>query len=126
MENKAIKIIFDGIPPSKKNSKKWIYRGGRKYLVPSDNHQAWHERVSWELKRVKTKFKTVSLIKIVFYPTDRIKRDKTNVAESIMDFLKDMAIIPDDNWFIVTEINLKFGGVVKENPRVEVEIQGQL
>lgn len=120
-----INIYFKGIPPSKKNSKQWIYRGGRKYLVPSDNHQAWHEETMWELKKVKGKFEKVQLISIVFYPKDKIRRDLTNVTESLMDILVDTKIIPDDNWFIVGEINLKFGGI-SDIPHVDVEIRGTL
>ncbi len=121
MKNK-LKIVFQGIPPSKKNSKQWIFRGGRRYLVPSENHNAWHEENMWLLKKVKSKFETVSIIKIVFYPKDKIRRDLTNVTESLMDILVDAGIIKDDNWFVVAEINLKLGEVVSENARVELEI----
>lgn len=117
-----LKIIFPSIAPSKKNSKRTIYRGGRMYLVSSENHEAWHEETMWLLKKVRVKFTTASLIKITSYPKDRIRRDNTNVAESVMDILKDAGIIPDDNWFVAPEQHLKFGGIDLENPRMEVEI----
>ena len=40
-----------------------------------------------------------------------------------MDLLVDAGVLPDDNWFVVDTALLKFGGVDKENPRVEVEIK---
>jgi hypothetical protein len=61
-------------------------------------------------------------ILITFYPPDRNAGDLTNKAESIMDLLVDMEILEDDNWFICSDIHLKFGGVDKQNPRAEIEI----
>ena len=56
------------------------------------------------------------------FPADKRKADLTNKAESIMDLLVDTKIIEDDNWFIINNINLKFGGVDTKNPRAEIEI----
>ena len=39
-----------------------------------------------------------------------------------MDLFVDTGILSDDNWFVVGDIHLKFGGVDKLNPRVEVGI----
>ncbi len=36
--------------------------------------------------------------------------------------LVDKQIIPDDSWYTIPELNIKFGGVSKENPRAEIKI----
>lgn len=117
-----VTIIFQGIPPSKKNSKQLIFRGGRRYLVPSESHQVWHEENMYLLKKVKAKFQTVSYMEAIFFPKDKRIHDSTNVQESINDILVDAGIIKDDNWFVLGDIRLKFGGICGEDPRVEVTI----
>lgn len=64
----------------------------------------------------------IECVELIFYPSTRRKADATNKAESIMDLLVDAGIIEDDNWFIVPELSLKFGGVDKLNPRAEIII----
>ena len=39
-----------------------------------------------------------------------------------MDLLVDAGVIEDDNWFIIPEISLKFGGIDRQNPRCEISI----
>lgn len=64
----------------------------------------------------------ISSIELIFYPSTKRKADATNKAESVMDLLVDAGIIEDDNWFVVPKVELQFGGVDKEKPRVEIII----
>lgn len=119
-------MIFEltGDVPSKKNSKRIFTRGSRPVLLPSENHEAWHEDASWQLKvqtRPADPIKKAAVV-ITIWPSTARKADLTNKAESIMDLLVDMEILEDDNWFVVGDNRLIFGGVDKENPRAKVEI----
>jgi Holliday junction resolvase RusA-like endonuclease len=112
--------------PSKKNSKRWIQRGHRKFLVPSEDHEAWHEAAMWDIKAQGPLPETIEKAEVVItiYSENKRAGDLSNKAESVMDLLVDLEIIKDDNWFVVGDLHLKFGGVDKENPRAVIEIKG--
>ena len=61
-------------------------------------------------------------IEMMFYFPDKRRADLTNKAESIMDLLVDAGIIEDDNANVCPEVLLRFGGVDRERPRVEVSL----
>jgi len=117
-------FTLTGSVASKKNSKKWIKRGSRKYLVPGDVHEAWYKVAAMELKQHRLPRYSVeeAAVKITIFAQDKRKADLTNKAESIMDLLVDLGILEDDNWFVCGDIHLKFGGVDTENPRALIEI----
>lgn len=120
-----LEIVLTGRIPSKKNSKLWIVRGGRRFLVPSANYSMWHEEKMWELKKYIAGVKNpITLCKIeatIFFP-DNMKADLTNKAESIMDLLVDAQVLKDDNHKICPDLHLISGGVEKENPRAIIII----
>ena len=62
-----------------------------------------------------------SKIKLTFYAGDNRKFDLSNKAESIMDLLVDTKLIEDDNYSVISELTLKFGGVDKGNARCEID-----
>jgi Holliday junction resolvase RusA-like endonuclease len=122
-----IKIVLAGMAPAKKNSKRWIQRGGLRFLVPSERHETWHGgafvEVLRQTKGVRQKMPlNVQKIEMTFYCADKRRRDSTNCAESIMDLLVDVGVIKDDNMIEVPELRLVYGGVVKENARTEIII----
>lgn len=93
-------------------------------LLASENFMDWHVDASYQLKmqqRPVDPIKKAGVCITLFAETKRAA-DLTNKAESIMDLLVDMEILEDDNWFIVGDLHLKFGGVDKENPRAVIEI----
>lgn len=99
-------------------------RGGRLLTVPSEAHQAWHEEQMWFLKKYD-KFKipgTELKISMVMYAPDKRRGDLSNRFESVADLLVDAGIIEDDSWFIVPSVTMAFGGIDRENPRVEIDI----
>lgn len=117
-------FTLTGSVASKKNSKKWIVRGHRKYLVPGDVHAAWYKEACMQLKQHRLPRYSVekATVKITIFAKDRKRADLTNKAESIMDLLVDLGILEDDNWFICGDIHLIFGGVDTKNPRALIEI----
>lgn len=114
-------ITITGRIPSKKNSRTAFNIKGRCLLLPNQNYREWHRESSKQLLAfTEQKLALGSSIVILFYAPDKRATDLTNKAESIMDLLKDNDFITDDNWFVVSEVRLRFAGVDKDNPRAEV------
>ena len=112
--------------PSKKNSKQWIVRGGRKYLVPSDRHAAWYVQAKAAIKvQSVPRFGEVSAVAISFLPSDRRRHDLSNCAESVMDLLVDMGILIDDSWWEVPALHLDRAELA-DIPGAEVTIKGRI
>lgn len=53
---------------------------------------------------------------------DHRKTDLSNKVESINDLLVKFWLFEDDNREIITELNIRCGGIDKDNPRCEVRI----
>ncbi len=117
-----IKITITGDVPSKKNSKQIIYVRGKPLLIPSKNHKVWHTQAISQLYGIKPVASQISALQLIFYPSTKRLFDLSNKTESIMDLLVDAGIIADDNYSIVPELNIKFGGQDKNNPRAEITI----
>ena len=114
-----MKIIIYGSTPSKKNSKIIICRGKFPNLIPSKNYSEWHKDALTQLKG-KAAIKE-NKITITFFAGDNRKFDLTNKSESIMDTLVDAGLLEDDNYSVVGELILRFGGVDKGNARCEID-----
>lgn len=112
-------IVLYGSTPSKKNSKIIICRGKFPNLIPSKNYAEWHKDALIQLKG-KEPIKENKLT-ITFFAGDNRKFDLTNKAESIMDTLVDAGLLEDDNYGIISELILKFGGVEKGEARCEID-----
>lgn len=117
-------MTITGDTPSKKNSRNIFCRGGFPVNIPNQRYKDWHEAGMWQLKAQKIKpiASGTVMVNITIYPKTKRASDLTNKSESCMDLLVDAGILPDDNWFIVQQVILTFGGVDKDNPRAEVEI----
>jgi Holliday junction resolvase RusA-like endonuclease len=115
-------ITIHGSIPSKKNSKKIIQVRGRILIVPSTKFEKWHKEAVKEMmsQHYCLEGKKVCRVEINLYAPDKRKGDLTNRAESLMDLLVDCGIIKDDNWFEIPQVVLGFGGVDRQNPRVEI------
>ena len=109
-----------GNVPAKKNSKRLISRGGRRFFVPSQLHEDWHTEQLWKLTSVKERFQRAK-VSVVFYFPDRRRKDLSNALESVLDLLVDAEILADDSWEHLPEVHVRFGGVDKR-PRAEVEV----
>lgn len=98
-----------------------VCRGKVPILLPSVKYQEWHREASQQLKSYKSKGQYHS-IHCVFYAPDKRPFDLSNKFESVADLLVDNKIIQDDNCYVLENIHLLFGGVDKDNPRVEIEL----
>ena len=116
-----IKFTLNSNIPSKKNSKQIVSAGGRYVLLPSNKHKDWHTEQMWKLKMLKIPVQTEPVcIEMTFYAETKAKGDLDNKATSVLDLMKDVGIIEDDNWYVVPSLILKFGGQDKLSPRCEV------
>lgn len=87
---------------------------------PSKKHTVWHKTAVQQVSGVQPIPKLTPL-KFTYYNDSFRKGDLSNKWQSIEDMFKDVGIIEDDNWFILDDIHMKFGGVDKENPRAIIE-----
>ena len=117
-------IIFEGNVPSKKNSKQIRRKGKQRFIASSDAYAAWN---AGEIQRLRSLGVQGLLppysIYVDVYAVDETRADLSNKFESIADTLVDAGILEDDNWFVLDEVQLRFGGVDREDPRIEVEIR---
>lgn len=61
-------------------------------------------------------------VSIKFFAENRRRWDLSNAAESVMDLLVEEGFLTDDCVENVPELHLEYGGLEKENPRAEVQI----
>jgi len=122
--NQIIKILLKGRVPSKKNSKVIVCRGKFPQVLTSKLYREWHDTSSYQLKALKRPKMPITACKVsmTMYAPDRRKSDLSNKFESVADLLVDNGWLEDDNWYVMSEVSLKFGGVDKDNPRVEITI----
>lgn len=111
------KITLLGNVPSKKNSR-INTRSGRSF--PSAKYTAWHKDAVRQLIGIKPIVSGTPLI-FTYYADSKRSGDLSNKWQSIEDTFTDCGIIEDDNWHILPDIHMKFGGVDRENPRAEIE-----
>lgn len=116
-------IEIEGHTPSKKNSRQHFLAGGRRVVAPSKQYQEWHELASWQIASQRP-HRPLELadVTLTFYAKDRRPNDLSNKAESVMDLLVDAGFLKDDNWNVVPNLTLRYGGIDRERPRAVVEI----
>lgn len=89
----------------KKNSKRMIIRGNRKFFVPSLNFELFHNRAIEEISKqlpnqslpASPIFTGEVYIMTEFYLIGRTRVDGDGMHTSILDILQDARIISDDN-----------------------------
>lgn len=125
---KPIFFSFEGIPPSKKNSKR-IGRNrstGNPMILSSEDYESWYNTHMYTtFRKIHALYGMVKVhqVDITFYPANKRKRDLTNAAEGLMDAMVDAEIIKDDNMFEVPHILLGNGGLVDtDSCRTEVTL----
>lgn len=119
-----MKLIILGEVPSKKDQQQ-IYRNrytGKPFITSSKKHKEWHRKAIAQLDDISPVLE-LKRLSMTFYSATRRKSDLTNRADSVQDLLVDAGILEDDNWFVIPKLELNFGGVDKENPRVVVSFE---
>ena len=119
-----IRFILKGETPAKKNSKIWT-RSGK--LIPSKRYQDWHmtagaQIVAQMLQQKTEPIETPVSIKLNFQHGDLRRRDSDNGTSSVLDLLVDAGILSDDNWQIVSKLQIT-NTYEKGNPMCTIEIE---
>ena len=101
-ENKeGITLIIEGRPISKKNSRRWIWRGGKQFSVPSAAYEKYKGSAIKQIdKQKKIQFDEAVEVHCDFYIQGKYKVDGDNLLSSIFDILEDAGIIEDDGMIL--------------------------
>ena len=117
--------IFTSIIPSKKNSKRIIYRGRSPIIISSQDYLNWEKIESLKFKSAYIKSKKPLdgkkfIISYNFYSPNKRKYDLSNKIESINDMIVSLKLIKgingeyiDDNYEYLSEGSFKYLGVDK-------------
>jgi Holliday junction resolvase RusA-like endonuclease len=119
-----ISITFHGNVPSKKNGRRWVQRGNRKFSVPSAAHEAWErdQLLRLKLELGQPKLSQYRLELWMHYPDNR-RRDADNTLTSIQDVLVKAGVLDDDRWqSMIAQPLVHQPRIDRLNPRVEVVI----
>lgn len=96
--------------PAKKNSR----RNFGNISLPSANYVEWHKRIVNKLKWREWLFNSFPCkVTITSIAWEMRKSDIDNQTASIFDTLTDLGVIPDDNKFVVQELNIRNLGYIK-------------
>lgn len=125
------KVKFDiaGQVPSKKNNKRLLKnsRTGKMFIASSEKFNEWHNQammdLCFRLNKDRDVFRDKQVeIELTFYNSDNRRHDLDNMTSSVLDLLVDAEFIDDDCCKAVNKVVAIFGGVDRQMPRVEVEI----
>jgi Holliday junction resolvase RusA-like endonuclease len=93
-----MKYILQLRPISKKNSRRWIKRGGKKFLVPSARYENFLSEATYQLmQHAKLKRFTGQVsVHTDLYIKGKYRVDGDNLHTSILDVLQHVGILTDD------------------------------
>lgn len=107
---------------SKKNQK----RAFRWIVLPSENFVEWQKRCLEDLAHYDIKLKYDEehpfIIEMNFIAWNKVKWDIDNSCTSILDLLVAWWVIPDDNKFVVSDLQISCLWYIKNLPLTQVKI----
>lgn len=120
-----MKLIITGKVPSQKNGKEIAInkKTGQRFVRSNDRVKSWQEDA---IKQLGDQFDGLSItgypigITIVTYFGDLRRHDLDNACSGVMDAMVKAGIIKDDSVQFVDCLTLQYGGLDRENPRVEI------
>ncbi len=99
------------------------YRNAHYFTL--NNSKTSYKKLMQEQIEQLPAFNKVSITYTVFFGSKR-KTDISNVCSIVdkyfCDALVELGKLPDDNYEYIQDIQYKFGGIDKDNPRVEITI----
>lgn len=104
-----------------------LYGGGSKQRrFKSKAYKAWLLEAEFAAKNqdltIDDFYQSKVELHYIYYFPDKRSRDCENYCKAVSDFLVAQQIIEDDDCFHVPKMIIEFGGIDKQNPRVEVLI----
>ena len=114
-----------GTVPSKKNSKRILKRGPKRFIGNSARYSEWEPYAVRCIISQNTMCKLSAIkctsISIAIQYGDMRRRDLTNTAEGVMDALVKALVIADDNWENTGPITL-IPSYKKDEPKIIITI----
>ena len=127
MESDMLRLYYEGVIYSKKNSKQIIKVHGRPVLISNKNAKKNEQDMAAEFKLQTTKahWKPEGKYSVSMYFTrkDNVRRDLDNLATSVLDALVLGGALQDDNIKNVGELHIYDMGVNELNVGVQVQLE---
>lgn len=128
---KKIELTYHGMVISKKNTKRIIRntKTGKPMMISNkaalaNEHDMIDQFSVQTLKQKKPVAKCK--VEIVIYEPNLQRRDLDNQATSILDALTRSEVIKDDSIKCVKELNVRLGGIDRENPKAIITITEEI
>lgn len=120
-----MKLTITGDCPSKKNNKRIVTnkKTGKPFIISSERHNSWEENALFELKQQFDGYKVTQYpitLTAIFYNGSKRRKDLDNQISSVLDVLVKAEVLEDDNVNFIDSLQIQYGGVDKEAPRVEI------
>lgn len=125
-----MKLIISGDVPSQKNGKEISInrKTGQRFVRSNDRVKSWQKSAISELKEQFSGNMVTGYpigVSLVFYYKTNRRKDLDNGAGGVMDALVKAGVLEDDSQKFVDCLQLQYGGLDKDNPRVEVYLDEQ-
>lgn len=118
-------LTLYGDPRTKKNSARILKgRSGGRFVAPSKAFVDYQESCLWQIKRPHSPVSARVNVRCIYYMKTRRKVDLANLIEATCDILVKAGVLADDNSQIVAAHDGSRVEYDKNNPRVEIEIEG--
>lgn len=99
-------------------------KGGKIVRYNSQNYKKWQETApELVLPECGCIDFPVHVSYALYFPTDHKQRDIDNYIKIPQDHLVKQGVLYEDNRTIITKITIRFAGIDRDNPRVEIEIK---
>ena len=116
-------ITITGQVHAKKNSRDIFVKNGRIVNIPNKRYKEWEASAIDQLVTYRGCADGPVMVLCEFYHQDKRKRDIDNEMSSVLDMLVKKGLLSSDDCFVVQETHAVFGGIDKDNPRVEITIE---
>lgn len=117
-------LTLKGAPRTKKNSQQIVKLHGKHCIIPSKAYKEYEQLCMWQIKKPTEAIKTASNVKCVYYMPTKRRVDLCNLLEATCDILVKAGVLIDDNSNVVASHDGSRVLYDKDNPRVEVDIEG--
>lgn len=127
MTQLALRLAYNGVIYSKKNSKRIIInrKTGKTGLISSDKALANEHDMIAQFLSQKPRYQIPSpvSVEIDIYEPNKFRRDLDNQATSILDALTRARIIEDDSIHHVTALHVRLAGIDSNLPHAIIKIK---
>lgn len=127
MADDILRLYYEGVIYSKKNSKQIIQVHGRPVLISNKNAKKNEQDMADEFSGqvIKAHWKPNGKYSVSMYFTrkDNVRRDLDNLATSVLDALVLGGALQDDNIKNVSELHIYDMGVNEQNVGVQVQLE---